>query len=110
MPAGQNPMTQFQPYAWVRSNVADIACLHAMLRHKPELIADPAVAHRSAARLAGVAAGGFEQRISWRRDANRKEELNRRVEQVFLKRIHHPMLHIVSSTISLRRARTTLKA
>lgn len=77
MPAGQNPVTQFQPYAWVRRNIADVTGLHAVLDHKPELIADPAVANWSAARLPGLATDHVKQRITWRRNTRSEEELNR---------------------------------
>jgi hypothetical protein len=75
-------MTQFQPHAWVRHNVADVSCLHAVLCHDPKLIADACVTNWGPT-LSGLATDRLKQRISGRRDADCKEKLNRRVSTYF---------------------------
>jgi hypothetical protein len=47
----------------------------------------------------------FEQRISGQRKTNRKRELDRRVEEIFLKRVNDLMLHFV---IGLRLVKNNL--
>src|ERR1700687_628719 len=101
MPASPEPFTQFQPYAWVRRNIADISRLHAVLRHKPELIADPTVANWNPARLPALTSDGFEERIPWRRHADSEEQLNRRVEHVFLQRVNNLMFHFSATNTTM---------
>ena len=43
----------------------------------------------------------FEQCIFRKRQTHRKCELNRRIEQVFLKRVDNPMLHFVIGSQSV---------
>src|SRR5438128_4675865 len=40
-----------------------------------------------------VATGGFEESIPGRRNANSKQKLNWRIEQIFLKQVNNPMFH-----------------
>ena len=87
-------LAQLQPHARIASDVADVACVQAMFRHYPELVADAPVAYRRAARLSALATDGLEQRIPGWYKARREEELDWRVEQVFLKRVDDPMFHV----------------
>src|SRR5207245_3177359 len=84
MPANTNSLTQFQPNAWIRLNITHVPCFDAVFRHDPELIADAPIAHRCAPRLSRLATQSFEKRISRPRNANRKQKLDRRIEEIFL--------------------------
>src|SRR5438093_13401343 len=95
VPASDNPNAQFQPHARVTRNIADVSCFHAMLCNNPELAANASAAYRSAARLSGLAAGGFEERIPRRRQADGEQNLNWRIEQTFLKQVNNPMFHFL---------------
>jgi len=77
-------MTQFQPRTGITRNVADVARLYAVFRHDPELRTDASVADRSTTRLYRLATNSFEKRISWRRNAARKQEFDRRIQEIFL--------------------------
>jgi hypothetical protein len=66
----------------------------AMLCHEPELIAHAPIADRSAARLPGPVADGFKQRITRACDANRKQNLDRRIEKIFLQQVNNPIFHL----------------
>ena len=94
-PATAKTFAQLHAYARITDQIADVSSLHAVLCHDPKLFADASVAHRSAACLPGLATGRLKQRISRRRDADRKEKLNRRVEHVFLQRVNNPMFHFI---------------
>src|SRR5439155_17793008 len=98
IPARANSLTQFQPNAWIRLNITHVSCLHAMLRHDPELIVDAPIAHRGAPRLARLAPSGFQKRISRRRNADRKQNLDRRIEEIFLQQLNNPMFHLLVLT------------
>jgi hypothetical protein len=91
VPMRTEPLSQFQPHPWIIRNIADVSCVHAMLRYDPELIADLRVPYWSATELPGLAANGFEERISGRHDAYCKEKFNQRVEHVFLQCVNHLM-------------------
>jgi len=93
MPARPEPFTQFQSHSRMTHNIEDVSCLHAVLCHDPEPMADARVANRSAASLPGLATAGFEQRIPRRRDAYCKQQLNRRIEHVFLQRVNNLVFH-----------------
>jgi hypothetical protein len=95
MPACPQSMAQFQPHTRVSPHVEYVSGFHAMLRYYPELLAHSSVADWRAAWLSGFAPRRFEQRIPRQRQTHRKRELNRRIEQVFLKRVNNAMLHFV---------------
>src|ERR1700720_695586 len=86
-------MAQFQFHAWVRRNIAHVPCLHAVLSHNPELIADASIANGSPARIPWLATDSLEQRIPWWRDIKGKQPLDRRIQPVLLQRMHNPMFH-----------------
>jgi Winged helix-turn helix len=71
----------------------DVSSVHAVLCYKPELVSHMSIAHRRAAGLSCFASFCFEQRISGQGQSNRKGDLDRRVQQVFLNRVNDPMLH-----------------
>src|SRR5437867_799595 len=68
-----------------------------MLRYDPKLPADASVAHRSAAPLSALAPNRLKQRIATRCKAQRKEQPDRRVEQIFLQCVDDPMFHLRST-------------
>src|SRR5207302_5730255 len=82
----------------VARNIANIARLHAVLRHDPELIVDAPIAHRSAPRLARLATQSFEKRISRRSETDSKQKFDRRIEKVFLQQMNNPMFHLLVLT------------
>src|SRR5207253_11025929 len=98
VPANAKPFTQFQAHARVTHQVADVSCLHAMLRHDPELIADAPIAHWSTARLARLATQSFEKRISRRSETDSKQKFDRQIEKVFLQQMNNPMFHLLVLT------------
>jgi hypothetical protein len=76
VPSSSKSVTQFQSYTRITLDVADVSCLHAVLRHQPELLGDPSVAHWRAAWLSGLATDGFEERVPRQRQTNGERELN----------------------------------
>ena len=102
VPASAQPIAQFQAHARVASNIADVPGFTPMLGHKPELVADASVTHGGAARLAGLAAYSFKQRVPWGRQPKRKQELNRHVEQVFLDHVNNAVFHFLSLELGNR--------
>jgi hypothetical protein len=45
VPVIPQPLTQFQTYARITLNVADLSRLHPMLCYQPELVSDTSIAH-----------------------------------------------------------------
>src|SRR5213080_582763 len=97
IPASAKSLTQLQPNAWIRLNITHVPCLDAVFRHDPELIADAPIAHRSAPRLARLPSS-FQKRISRRHNADRKQNLDRRIEEIFLQQMNNPMFHFLVLT------------
>jgi len=65
----------------------------------------------SGARLPCLAPICLQERIPWRHNAKSKQQLNRRVEHVFLKRTNKPMFHVrAPHEIGYACARTALKS
>src|SRR5437899_10871251 len=93
VPAGAKPVAHFQPHARVTANIADVPGFHAVLCDDPELLANASVAYWRAEWLARLATGGFEESIPRRRNANSKQKLNWRIEQIFLKYVNNQMSH-----------------
>ena len=93
VPASPQPMAQFQAHARSTRNIANVPSFLAVLCHYPKLAAHESVAHGGTARLSGLAAGRFQESISWRDEAERKQKLDGRVEQVFLKEVDDAMFH-----------------
>src|SRR5450759_4584342 len=93
MPPSAEPVSQLQSHVWVALNIEDVSRFHSMFSHNPELPAKASVADWSAARLSAVAPNRFEERIAGRSEAHSKHKLDWRVEQVFLQRVHNPMVH-----------------
>ena len=93
VPASPQPMAQFQAHARTTGNIANVPSFLAVLCHDPKLPAHESVAHGGTARLSGLAAGRFQESISWRDEAERKQKLDGRVEQVFLKKVDDAMFH-----------------
>ena len=98
MPPGQNPPTQFQPHARVTRNIANVPCLHAVFGHNPELIANSSVAHWSTPRFSGLATNSLKERIPWRCNAKRKQNLDRRIEKILLQQVNNPIFHLCACT------------
>src|SRR5439155_10240755 len=98
VPASAKSVAQLQPHARVTRNIEDVSCFHTVLGHDPKLAANAGVAYWSAAWLSGLATGGFQERISGRRQADSKQKLNRRIEQVFLKQVNNPTFHFPTLT------------
>jgi hypothetical protein len=85
MPASANSLTQLQPHAWIRLNIAHVPCFDAVLCHYPELRTDASVADRSTPRLARFATDGFKKRISRRRETDCQQKFDRRrIEKISL--------------------------
>jgi len=93
VPASPQPMAQFQAHARSTRNIANVPSFLAVLCHYPKLPAHESVAHGGTARLSGLAAGRFQESISWRDEAERKQKLDGRVEEVFLKEVNDAMFH-----------------
>src|SRR6516162_1175754 len=93
VPANLPPVSQSQSHAWVPRDVADVSGLPTVLRHQPELLADPTVAHWRPAWLSGVTTYGLKKRIARNRQTHGKHELNWLVEQVFLQRVNNAIFH-----------------
>jgi len=93
VPASPQPIAQFQAYARISYNIANVPSFLAVLCHDPKLPAHESVAHGGTARLSGLAAGRFQESISWRDQADRKQKHDGRVEQVFLKKVDNAMFH-----------------
>jgi hypothetical protein len=66
VPASPQPIAQFQPYPRITHNIANVPSFLAMLCHDPKLPAHESVAHGGTARLSGLAAGRFQESVSWR--------------------------------------------
>jgi hypothetical protein len=98
MPASPEPIAQFQANPRVIHNIANVASSLAVLCHDPKLSPHESVSYGSTARLAGLAAGCFQERIPRRNQANGKQKLNRWVEQVFLKKVDNGVFHCVALT------------
>ena len=94
----RNPSRSFSRTRGFCLILRDVSCLDAVLSHDPKPIADAGVAHRSAARLSGLATNRFEERIPGRRHIHGKEQLNRRVKHVFLQCMNNLMFHFVMAT------------
>src|SRR5580700_10683870 len=77
-------------------NVTHVSSLHAVLCYQPELIPDTSIAHRRPPWLARLPSFRFEQRVSGQGHTNRKRELDRRVQHVFLKRVDNAVFHFES--------------
>jgi hypothetical protein len=93
VPASPQPIAQFQAHARITYHIAHISSFLAVLCHDPKLPAHESVAHGGTARLSGLAAGRFQESISWRDYTDRKQKLDGRVEQVFLKKVDDAMFH-----------------
>jgi hypothetical protein len=93
VPASPQPIAQFQAHARITHNIANVPSFLAVLRHDPKLPAHESVAHGGTARPSGLAAGRFQETISRRDQADRKQKLDGRVEQVFLKKVDNAMFH-----------------
>ena len=105
MPMNPQPVAEFQAHAWATRNIADVPGLSAMLSDQPELVANASITYGRAARLAGLATSGFEQRVARGRQANNKQELNRWIKQVFLDYMNNAVFQFFysDSTIDHRR-------
>jgi len=97
VPSSPKSLAQFKSYTRIMLNVADVSRLHAMLCHYPELVSDAPISDWRASWLTRPPPGGFQQRIPRQRQTHRKGELDRRVQQVFLKRVNDLMFHFVVS-------------
>src|SRR4029077_18488040 len=89
VPAGPHAITQLHAHLRFIHNVADVGGTLAVLGDDPELLTDESDSHRDAARLAGFAAGGFEDGASGDCNANREHRLDGRVEEVFLQNVDY---------------------
>src|SRR5437016_7259717 len=98
IPASAKSLTQLQPNAWIRLNITHVPCFDAVFRHDPELIADAPIAHWSTARFARLAPSGFQKRIAWRHNADSKQNLDRRIEEILLQQMNNPMFHLLVLT------------
>jgi hypothetical protein len=96
VPSYPKSLSQFQSYVWITLDVADVSRLHAVLCHKPELVSDAPIADWRAPWLPRFPPSRFEQRISGQGQSNRKRELDRRVQHVFLKRVDNAVFHFES--------------
>ncbi len=74
-------------------NIANVVSSLTVLGDDPELSTNESVANGDTASLAGLAAGGFEDRSSRNRHADSKQKFDRRIEQVFLKNMDNVTLH-----------------
>jgi hypothetical protein len=93
VPASPQPIAQFQAHARITYHIAHISSFLAVLCHDPKLPPHESVAHWGTARLSGLTAGRFQESISWRDYTDRKQKLDGRVEQVFLKKVDDAMFH-----------------
>ncbi len=97
VPARPEPIAELQAYPRITRDVEDVAGFLAVLCHDPELFTHASVAHRSAAGLPTLAANRFQQRTTWRHQADSNQEFDRRVKQIFLKKVNNLMFHALVS-------------
>jgi len=93
VPLSAEPFSQLHAHARMTHQIANISRLHAVLCHDPKLSADASVTNWSAVRLPGLATDRLKECIAWRRHTHGKEEHNRRIEDVFLKRVNKSVFH-----------------
>jgi len=93
VPASPKPITQLQAHVRITHNIADVPSFLAVLCHDPKLPSNESVANGGAARLSGLAANRFQEPISWGDKADRKQKLDGRVKQIFLKKVDYAMFH-----------------
>ena len=93
MPAGHNPATQFQPHPWIVRNIAHVSRSHPVFGNKPELRTDTPVADRSAPRPGGLAAGRLKERMAWRHNADCKQDLDLRIQEILLQEVNNAVFH-----------------
>src|SRR5579863_2103230 len=93
VPAGAEPLAPFHADARIGHDITNVSRLHAVFSHNPELPVDKCVAHGGVTQFPALAAGRLQKRISRWSQADRKQELDRRVEQIFLKKMDNAMFH-----------------
>jgi hypothetical protein len=91
-------VAQFHAHARIAHYVPNVAGFLSMLCHDPELLTNESIAHRGTARLSSLATRRFQERIPRRDQADRKQRLDGRIEQVFLKKVHNAMFHCLVLT------------
>src|SRR5205807_10492033 len=79
--------------ALISSKIANVAGIHATLSDEPELLANSSVTDRGAARLAGRAADGLQERATRRNNSQGKRKLDGRVENKLLHQRNDLALH-----------------
>src|SRR5215469_16868043 len=77
-------------------DVTHVSSLHTMLSHQPELVCDTSIADRRLPWLARLPSFCFEQGISGQGQPNHERELDRRVQNVFLKCVDNAVFHFES--------------
>src|SRR5439155_15195075 len=65
-----------------------IPCFDAMFCDKPELIDHTPIAHRSTTRFSALTPGGFQKRVARRHNADRKQNLDRWIQQILLEQMN----------------------
>ena len=93
VPAEAKSIAELDADARIFGNIANVAGIHAMLSDEPELLANTSVTHRGAARLAGLAADGFQERATRRNNSQGKRKLDGRVENKLLHQRNDLALH-----------------
>jgi hypothetical protein len=86
----------------ITPNVADVSRLPPMLCDQLKLSPDTSITHWRAPWLPRLPSFRFEQRVSGQGQTQRKRELDRRVQEVLLKRVNDPMLHCVIDGMLVR--------
>src|ERR1700687_580044 len=64
-PASPKPIAQLQAHMRITHNIANVPSSLAVLCHDPKLPSRESVAHGGTARLSRLAAGRFQEPISW---------------------------------------------
>ena len=93
VPAGVQPVAELDSHARILCDVANVPGFGSVLGDDPELIPDASVTHGSAAGLSGLAADGFQERVSRRGNPQNKKELVGRIQNKFLKQMNNAVFH-----------------
>src|SRR5215471_21376330 len=93
VPARAESFTQLHAHARICRDIANVTGFRTMLGDNPELLANASVPHGCAARLSGLAANGFQERVPWREDPQDKQQLDGRIQDIFLEEMDDAAFH-----------------
>lgn len=95
VPAGVQSVAELDAHARILRDVANVAGFGSVLGDEPELIPDASVTHGSAAGLSGLAADGFQERVSRRGNPQNKKQLVGGIQNKLLKQMNNAVFHFL---------------